>query len=554
MSSVGSSGNDEVVRRNREEYQTREAEGTKKRKREARAQTEQHTKEVQQLKADHAKQMDDLRNRSRQALTSKDQEYQSQIKDVKRTYQEQMRNKMEEANSEIDRTNEFAKAKIEKEKTINRAQIDHLKNQGSAEIDQKTKVFSENINNAREEVKNTLIERQEKMQKIHAKELDSVRQDRDERIMVLQKNLQETRINKDDTISDLKRMSYSDKERMSDAMKEAVLKERVVADQALTSRDLLLKGEREKAKDKFGQKMEELTKQNGEIREQLKQDVVGRMNHSLRSAQHDNEMLKTKVFSDQVGNKVTLETEKRNLTNAYEGRLDEMESRLKGSQEATNLQNRKNLEDLNRKNEQLLTNVNQFHESNGQILSSKMAGDRMQLEREHRNAQTAQQRNTDRRVKGVMDNYRVQEEVQSKYYADSKEAMSADYQKSLAEVRARHLKEMTALTDRMENRVHTAEQKFDETLSKVKEQYEGEIKNTKNFYESEIRKKDELYEKRIADREKALKLDSTNLEIKYEGKLVSQKEAYEKEMEKLNRRQQEEINTLIAKMNTTRKA
>ncbi|NJL25632.1 MAG: hypothetical protein HC902_10965 [Calothrix sp. SM1_5_4] len=94
MSSVGSSDSssnprDEVVRRNREDYQKKEAELVKKQAKELRRLNEQHYAEMERIKNDHQSQMENLRKASTDTISARDHRYQKEIEDIRTMYRKQ---------------------------------------------------------------------------------------------------------------------------------------------------------------------------------------------------------------------------------------------------------------------------------------------------------------------------------------------------------------------------------------------------------------------------------------------------------------------------------
>ncbi|MGE0634556.1 MAG: hypothetical protein AB7O96_19225, partial [Pseudobdellovibrionaceae bacterium] len=397
MSSVGSSDrrSDDIIRRNREEYQSREAEQTKKQKKQVKNLTTQHNKEIEQLKSEHAEQMESLRGRARESLSEKDKEYQEQIQDVRKMYQEQMSRKSAESENQLQRNSEEAKQAIAKERAINEGQKERLLRNHQEDAEKTSKTFQEALELSRIQSKDSVEKRRDILQKAHQKEILSLVNDRDERVMNLQRSVDDVRQAKNSEIGDLKRKSASDKNRMSEAMKAAVLQERAGTGQALETKDKLLQAERQITQKKFDQKLKQINDQTHEIREQLKEDVDGRINSQVRSGQSENAELRAKLVNERLASNATQKVEKQHIIQAYEERLNEVDSRAKEGSKQLNIQSRRNIEDVNQKNQKLLTNINQFHESNLEISNAKHQGDRMQLNREHRNAQSSLQKSTD---------------------------------------------------------------------------------------------------------------------------------------------------------------
>lgn len=556
MSSVGSSDRraDDAIRKTREEYQNRESEQVKKNKKNTKAASAQHNKEIETLKAQHAEQMESLRNKTRESLSEKDRAYQDQIQDVRNMYQEQMRRKSDDSESLVTLKSEESKQMLAKERASAETQKERLKKNHEAESEYKTKIFQESMDNARKEVKETVQKRSQIQGQNHQKEMNALVNDRDERVGGLQRSLEDTRRTKESEIKDLKRQNAGDKERMSNAMTAAVIGERAQAGAALSSKDKLLQMERLDTQKKFSNKLKEINDQTNEIREQLKEDVNGRFQSQVRSQASDNANLRAQLVHEKRSMGSTQQVEKKHLIDAYEDRLHEVENRSIESAKQVGEQARRNVNQQNEKNEKLLKSVNQFHEGNLEIANVKHQGDRIQLERESKNQQDSLKKTTDRRVKGMIENFQNQGAVQSKYYEESKEALAGNYQKALTEIRSKHMQEVANLTNRMENRVKQAEEKFTDSLDQTKERYEKEIALIEKDNGVRMKDKDISAAKKLEDRENALKMEIANQELKYQAKLVSQKEAHDAEIDRMNKRQTEEVNNLVARMSYSRKS
>ncbi|MCB0362498.1 MAG: hypothetical protein KDD35_07245, partial [Bdellovibrionales bacterium] len=106
MSSVAGSGDsnrqDEIVRRNREEYLERESQAMRKHNKEIRRLNEAHQAEVDRIKDTFNQQIQEMKERSQQTMTSRDLRHQKETEELRDLYKKQMQAQVESVNSQME--------------------------------------------------------------------------------------------------------------------------------------------------------------------------------------------------------------------------------------------------------------------------------------------------------------------------------------------------------------------------------------------------------------------------------------------------------------------
>ena len=159
MSSVGNSDSsasstaqqNDVVRKNREEYRGEEAEMVKKQSKEIRRLNEEHYAEIEKLKNEHQAQIEDLRQDAHKEINARDHKYQQEIEDVRGLYRKQLQTQADDSQRQTQALRKSTVLSADQEKNSNEQRFAKLTSDYGQQLDVREKGYEQSLQNARGE-------------------------------------------------------------------------------------------------------------------------------------------------------------------------------------------------------------------------------------------------------------------------------------------------------------------------------------------------------------------------------------------------------------------
>ncbi len=230
MSSVGSkdgsSRNDEVVRRNREDYRSNEADMIKKHKAELRRISEQHYAEIENLKAEHQKQMESMHRQSSDTISERDHKYQKSMDDIRDMHTKALKKTAEENGRREDALRRAIKGDADQSKEQNDTRFEKLSKDYRNNLMKAEEVHQETSKAGREAQEQAIAENRNKLERAFQKQTDSIRDERNEKVKQLQTNLTNYREFAEGRNKDQELRHLSEKNKASDTLMRTVGNER----------------------------------------------------------------------------------------------------------------------------------------------------------------------------------------------------------------------------------------------------------------------------------------------------------------------------------------
>jgi hypothetical protein len=196
--------------------------------------TEVHQSELREMEEAHTRQMEDLKVRTREAISARDMRYHKEIEDLRSMHQNQARRSAQEADIKQKQTQEFMKGQLQTTVAIKDRQSEEQKAQYEAQLGDKTKRFTEGLDENRQMAKKSIDSEKQKLAESHKREVDAIVQDRNRQIDQSQRSFHSLRKTKDQQIKNLEDASRQNHERLSQAHMSTLRQQAADHDSGLT--------------------------------------------------------------------------------------------------------------------------------------------------------------------------------------------------------------------------------------------------------------------------------------------------------------------------------
>ncbi len=554
MSSVSNeSRRDDVVRRTKEDYYTKEAENTRKHKAELRNLTEQYQKEVEELKAEHAAKVEQLEGYMRGRLSRQEVEHQNQMQDMRDVASQQLRKKIEESQTMHHEQKDTYESELNRQKTVYENQRARLETQFQNELKKKEEAFQNYSKFAQDESAKTWDERREKLQKNTHEQLERERSNHQNQLANVNRQLTEVRKTKDNDINQLKlqkeyeksrielanRQNQQSQEKMNAAVHEAMARD-------TQSQQQLIK---EKYREELDRKIAAIDDSQSDFRKTTSE----RINNQITGLKADlkNEQNERVVEKTALDRRAALE--KKHLTQDYEKRLaDERYQK----QEALARVNQEVDEEVNKavkSRDSMLKDLSDEHLRQREMKRAQSAAQISQMKNDMQSHEDHVTQRADSKVGRANELVRQNNVRMQKYYGDNLDLIKKDFMKELNDERIRHIEERSDLEGRLEKKIRDRERVLSQELDQKVVMYEDRLQEQKHTFGDELRRKDEEYRSQLQARERNHKDAMKSLEMKYQNQIQQTKDTYDGEMEAMEKRHREEMNHLAQKMSERQK-
>lgn len=556
MSSISSSDRSrktDELRRTREEYESREAEGTKKQKKEIRRLQEKHNEEVKQLEQAYQQRMNGLREKSRDSLTKKDQSHLEQVDQIRELYHEQLRRKSEDSDTNQNVLRKTLTSEMEKRESIADQQRSELERNFRDSLKERDSQFINHAEKSREEVQSSLNERTEKLNKKHDRELESVVQARDRKVIELQNNMGEQKSHLTGKLKELERRSASEKERLDDNWRSIVSNQESVNSTVLENRNTLLKAERDSMRDDYRLKIDNEVGKYEKLRENLQEEVGERLDRQVRRAKYDLRKSESERIQGDLVNHRIRKTEKDNIVQSYEDRMRDLERQKDGIHDVAQEVSQKRVNEIVTKSDRLLQTSNRRKKMEQEMINQRNREDR---ERLIADGQVRIQRAEDRsalqvdRVKKVTQD---SQQVQSKYYERNLEQLKDNYAEQLGAQREAQLSTLAKIRLSMEEKIRQQDMKAQNKLEGVVSNFESKIKAMEESHRDEVKRLRTAMESRVEQRDKASQMEREQLTQKYEVRMAQQQDVSQQEIDRVQKRHEQSLADMSQRMSYLRK-
>lgn len=554
MSSVGGSGagerankNDEL-RRTREEYESRESNQVKKQKKEVRRLNSKHSEEVAQLKEQYETRLGGVQAKSRETISKRDENNKQQVDQIREMYHEQLRRKSEDAETDQSVLRKTMGSEIAKNKLISSGQRNEMERNFRDALGEKDREYSSLSENAREEVKISLDERTNRLNKKHEKELEALSTDRDRKIIEMQNASGNQKSYLQSRIKELERRIGNEKTKIEDNWRSIVNNQATMHDTILTNRNELLAAEKGALRDDYRLRTDILTQKNEEFRENLKSEADERMDRQVRSARNEvREMRGEKVQSDLTTNRLK-KVEKDNLVRAYEDRMRDLNYQKDETHTLAHDQASKRIGNILDRSEKILSESNRRNRNAQGTQHIQAQEDRQNLIRAAKESTDAQRTRSETMIGRISNNTKAELKNQEGFYQKNVEQMKDNYSDQLIAQREAQLETLNKIRSDMEGKLRSSETKSQNKIENLVKGYEEKIRNLNDSHTQEIARMKENFEGRAQQRDKGHDLESAQIGQKYQVRMAQQQEEHQKEIDKVQRRHEQSLADITQKM------
>lgn len=550
MSSVSGSGSsnrqDEVIRRNREEYQNNESEMVKKHNKELRRISEQHYEEIENLKSDYQKQISALKEASQNTVTKRDNKYQSEIESMRKMHKNQLKNISEGAQKRGGQQVESIKAASDHKEIQMEAQIQRLKDDYETAMSEREEIYNRNIEANREGMKKGLSDQKAKLDEAHQREIKFLRDDRDQRIGQLKNEYDKYR-----TLTTAEKKSQTlqniqNQERASDNLLRAVRRER---EGRFQSEAMLREGFEDgldNVRDRFEKAREKERAANELTRDQLQADVHGRLGRKISSLEDKNLDLKDVQVREQLNMKQQKQRELNNIRDSYQKTLENMQGQRNEAIRQSNDRNKKDINELTLKHSELFQSANRENMHKLQDQEFKYRADRGSL-KGSLEARAEQAENTaNLRVENILEKSEANNQRVNKMSMETQKSLRQSHADEIRELRFKFEEEKRNAIELIRDQAAKMEVQHQEKVAQLQSKHEKEMLSMKDQMLLMKKENDETLKRTVSELQRAHELSLSQQEYRHKDKLKALDLDHTNEMKTINRRNDEKVSQMSA--------
>ena len=289
-----------------------------------------------------------------------------------------------------------------------------------------------------------------------------------------------------------------------------------------------------------------MDEQNQEFRDSVNE----RVNSQVRSRDSQIQRLQGRLNNEISKNDRLRGIERRNLTNAYEKRMDLVEQQRDDAIVTMKDLNDERISGVLRNNQKLLQSADRENKSKTSLMNSRHREERENMIQQHKDQVTQVANNADSRVQKVIDLQNKNNDQMGRYYVDSLDTMKGNYMEKMDQIQEKNLSDRTAQNKVMTERFRNLETNFQNKLEQTVKSYEDKLANLRDTQDREIKRLENVHAQRMAEKDKAGKLEKESITQKYEAKLAQSSESHQNQLDRMNRRHEEDMQNLAVKVNS----
>lgn len=550
MSSVGPSsasdrnGQDDKIRRTRENYQQKEGETVKKHSQEIRRLTEAHQTEIEKLKKAHDEELAELKEKSQEVLNRHDVKYQREMDELREMYQKQMMLKAQDTEGRSDRRTEALRNEIEQVTAQSERQQKAVKQEYEQALQQKDKQMEELSDLYRNEIQKQTTDVKRKLNDNHKEEIYSLVKDRDSRLTQGQEHYNQLKRSKDLEQRDLAHTYESRIDKLGQNFKINLEDERL---DHKAAQDMERKGFDHaiaQNKENYNRALDKEKQGLEAAREYLYETANGRVDTRVRVAEADLAKFKKDKVRDDLRAKQSKNIELQNAKDSFQANVDSLQREKDEMLGAFNKKTATEISRLNEKNEKLVSSTNQFYQEKI-AMDTVRADERVnRLSMDNQKEKQHQESVNDARFNRLKGFDEIEREKMRAYFDNASKAMKENFENTLNELRVQHKEDTNRLFDNFEKRAQANDAKFQEQLGSQTVKYERQITELKEMHRKEMKDYMAQSERRLKETEKKANTDIQSQVSQYNYRLAKQEDSHKRDMQDLQRKHQEALENL----------
>jgi hypothetical protein len=546
---------EDKLRQAREEYEGREVDAAKRRAAEAKRQQGHQVEEIKNLAEEYDQRLNEVKEHNRQVMSEKDLSNNQKIDEVRQVFRDSLRNKMEESTRQKEVQKATFDGELGKQKDISKIQRENQASHFKDELKSYDERFAKDISENRKQSKEDVHANVRKLNSSHTKERNALVASHEEALLSQKHNASEMRKSYEGLIKDSQRKQEGEKSRWSQKLRDTITNDAESYAEDLSVKQELLDSERKVIRNKFDKVLNKKTQEMDEVGQQFRDSVTGRMNSQIGSRDAKIQSLTNHLKNEMAKGERLRGVERKEIINDYEKRIALMKDQQEDVMVHLKDVNQGRVEKVTEKSEAVLHRNDRTHKSQVQQEKTSRRQERELTGQQHKDQIEQVSNSAESRVKKILDLSHKTGRNLEKYYSESMEQMSDNYNEHVDRQIEKSVMDRVALNKVMTEKFRSIEGSFNTKLENTKSSYEDAIAKLKENQQKEIKSVESKYNQRFEEKGKLSKLEKETMEIRYESKLAQLNESHQDQLDRMNRRHQEDMQNLTAKMSTySRKA
>lgn len=532
------------IRRMREEYQSREAENSKKTRNEKKRLQQNHNAELEKLKRQHEEQLNILTERQKNSLTSRDEAYQRDVSKLRNIYNDQLRLKSENSKMMQDEVARTHRDEIEKLKQTSEQQKGILK-QNFNTVTEKQGDEIENIRTeSQERIKKIIEEKSQALSDKLEKDRSLIRKERDEKVSELNKAGLASKAYYQSELEKSKKQKQIETERVRIRGESNLKNLSHQYDSMMKGRDEMLNEERRVMLNETQALRNKHQQQADQAIVTLRDNIEDRYNKHVRGIESELSRTKSDRIVDMVTQQRIQNLSRKHIVEDYENRMAKLQQNQMESRQDVLDKNRVKVDQALRMNDGIIRESNQRKRQEINLLKTQARDDRSGLENLMNQSIEHEKITADRRIDRILNSTKVQSDTEKKYFQNNLASMKESFSEKLQGQRETNLEELRNIQTRAEAKLRDMDKRYQERLDQTVRFYESQIQELKDKQSQEKIATNKTNEVKFKNLMKNQKDVQDSLVTKYENRMSQIYENNQKEIDRIERRYQEQMNAL----------
>jgi hypothetical protein len=556
MSSVsgsnnGGSGQDDTVRRVREDARKREAELIKKNAKQIAAADKKHAEEVAKIEEKHNASLQNLRDKSSEGMTRRDQKYQNEMNEIRNLHTKQLERLMTDSEEKVQAQRAASKSEVKQSKLGKEDRVGELHEKYAVTLDEQRKNFDHQVDEMRTDQKQSTEKTRKELTDAHKKELEGFRDYHNETTSDLKNDLRTTRNSATQRLRNQEVRHFNEKMRLNDT-NMATMKQKDVDFNEIQSDSR--EGYQESVKElrsKFARAQEEEAARRSGIEEAWKADVNDRIDS--RERRLEQQLVAEKQNNIREKNKIDrgAKGEVNAMRSDYQKKFDYLEQ---ARRDTLTQANRNNAEDIAKVRKEIgdssRASNRQMQESTEiEVMRNRQA---LQAAKQEGSLREAYQREqADSRVMNIREESDIKDARMREKYGSNIDVMREGYEQEIRELRLAAEKDKGMAIGQMKEEYQKNEMEHQRQMAGVVAKYEKRISELNDQFVREKRLRDNREKQLVDELKKGQDSQLEAVKIKYEEQNKQANVQHEKELRDVSRRHKDQVDNIISTIKKT---
>lgn len=538
----------EEVREAREEYETRSTRNNKRQREELKRANEKQVKELNRLQEQYAAQVDDLRERQKEVMTKRENKFQQDMDKMKSLYLDQLKRNATDSEQMKTAIRSSFGDQIERERATARVQSENMQRNFKAEIDEKAKDYDSFSTNVNKEMAESIDKRVTALRGKHEKDLKLLEENRMGKETERTLEVENIRNNSRKQVSDTKRKAEADYNRAKASFEMGLRGAQISQEQVLENQRDLLAAERKSMQKRFGEALESRLIGFETAERAIKDQAMERIDREVRTAKMDKLESENRRILDSISMSRAKGISEKNLKNAFESRLNEIESQKNRMRDEILELADQRITTQNHKNDKIVQDTNRRHKMDLNIRSQQARDEFANLELVTANQVFHTNTRADERIRKIMDVTNEAQNNQQRFHDKSVISLKNSNADNFAAHQQKQMEALQQIRLRLEDQLRGQVEKANRKVETVVSNYEKQIARLKEGQRDELARLKASYEEKFKGQEQAAKLERKGVDAQFKSKMSAIEEYHQRDIEAMERRHQEQVANMEARV------